>query len=135
MTVKQWLWRYSNADHKIESLLRERQDAYDRLVKITTALDGDSVSSTKDPHKFDELAELDVFIRQQVAQSMKIRLEITQAIGKLEDWRHREILTYRYINGYTWEQVADAVYITRRHATRLHGDALIALGKIITDKL
>ena len=135
MTVKQWLWRYQNADHKIESLLRERQAAYDRLIKITAALDGDAVSSTKDPHKFDELAELDVFIRQRVAQSMEIRIEITTAIDQLEDWRHRDILTYRYINGYTWEQVADAINISRRHVTRLHGDALNVLRAVIGDKL
>lgn len=135
MTVKQWLWRYQNADHKIESLLRERQAVYDRLIKITAALDGDAVSSTKDPHKFDELAELDVFIRQRVAQSMEIRIEITTAIDQLEDWRHRDILTYRYINGYTWEQVADAINISRRHVTRLHGDALNVLRAVIGDKL
>ena len=135
MTVKQWLWRYQNADHKIESLLRERQDVYDRLIKITAALDGDAVSSTKDPHKFDELAELDVFIRQRVAQSMEIRIEITTAIDQLEDWRHRDILTYRYINGYTWEQVAGAVHVALRHVYRIHGDALSALRPIIADKL
>ena len=135
MTVKQWLWRYSNADHRIDSLLQQRQEVYDRLTKITAALDSESVSSTKDPHKFDELADLDVFIRQRVSQSMSIRLEITTAIEELEDWRHRDILTYRYINGYTWEQVADIIHMSVRHVTRLHGDALAAIKLIIADKL
>ena len=135
MTVKQWLWRYSNADHRIDSLLQQRQEVYDRLTKITAALDSESVSSTKDPHKFDELADLDVFIRQRVSQSMSIRLEITEAIEELEDWRHRDILTYRYINGYTWEQVADIIHMSVRHVTRLHGDALAAIKPIIADKL
>lgn len=135
MTVKQWLRRYQNADHRIDSLLRDRQEVYDRLIKITSALNGDAVSSTKDPHKFDELAELDIFIRQRVAQSMAIRLEITTAIDELEDWRQREILIYRYLNNYTWEQVADTIHISRRHVTRLHGDALNALRAIISDKL
>ena len=135
MTVKQWLWRYSNADHRIDSLLQQRQEVYDRLTKITAALDSESVSSTKDPHKYDELADLDLFIRQRVSQSMSIRLEITEAIEELEDWRHRDILTYRYINGYTWEQVADIIHMSVRHVTRLHGDALVAIKPIIADKL
>lgn len=135
MTVKQWLWRYSNADHRIDSLLQQRQEVYDRLTKITAALDSESVSSTKDPHKFDELVDLDVFIRQRVSQSMSIRLEITTAIEELEDWRHRDILTYRYINGYTWEQVADIIHMSVRHVTRLHGDALTAIKPIIADRL
>ena len=135
MTVKQWLWRYSNADHRIDSLLQQRQEVYDRLTKITAALDSESVSSTKDPHKFDELADLDVFIRQRVSQSMSIRLEITTAIEELEDWRHRDILTYRYINGYTWEQVADIIHMSVRHVTRLHSDALAAIKPIIADRL
>lgn len=135
MTVKQWLWRYSNADHRIDSLLQQRQEVYDRLTKITAALDSESVSSTKDPHKYDELADLDLFIRQRVSQSMSIRLEITEAIEELEDWRHRDILTYRYINGFTWEQVADIIHMSVRHVTRLHGDALVAIKPIIADKL
>lgn len=131
MTAKQWLRRYINADHRIDSLLKERQDVYDRLTKITAALDSESVSSTKDPHKFDELVDLDVFIRQRVAQSMAIRLEITEAIDELEDWRYRDILKYRYINGFTWEQVASIIHYSYVQTTRLHGSALKAIESII----
>ena len=135
MTVKQWLWRYSNADHRIDSLLQQRQEVYDRLTKITAALDSESVSSTKDPHKFDELADLDVFIRQRVAQSMAIRLEITEAIDELEDWRYRDILKYRYINGFTWDQVASMINYSYIQTTRLHGSALKAIEPIINKKM
>jgi DNA-directed RNA polymerase specialized sigma subunit len=131
MTAKQWLRRYINADHRIDSLLRERQDVYDRLTKITAALDSESVSSTKDPHKYDELADLDIFIRQRVSQSMAIRLEITTAIDELEDWRYRDILKYKYINGFTWEQVANAINYSYAQTTRLHGSALKAIEPII----
>lgn len=135
MTAKQWLRRYINADHRIDSLLKERQDVYDRLTKITAALDSESVSSTKDPHKYDELADLDLFIRQRVAQSMAIRLEITTAIDELEDWRYRDILKYRYLNGFTWDQIANTINYSYMQVTRLHGSALKAIEQIINQKM
>ena len=134
MNVKQWLMRYISADKKIESLLRDRQETYDRLVSITSQLDGDSVSGTKDPHKFDELAELDGYIRQEVSKAMKIKMEITTAINELEDWRYRDVLIYRYINNYIWERIADSMSYTRQHVTRLHGYALIAIKPIIEER-
>lgn len=134
MNVKQWLMRYQNADKKVESLLRDRQDTYDRLVSITSQLDGDSVSGTKDPHKFDELAELDGYIRQEVSKAMKIKMEITTAINELEDWRYRDVLIYRYINNYIWDNIADSMSYTRQHVTRLHGYALIAIKPIIEER-
>ena len=135
MTAKQWLRRYINADHRIDSLLRERQDVYDRLTKITAALDSESVSSTKDPHKYDELADLDVYIYQRVAQSMAIRTEIITAIDELEDWRYRDILKYRYINGFTWDQIANTISYSYMQVTRLHGSALKAIEPIINQKM
>lgn len=114
--------------------MKERQDVYDRLTEITSALDSESVSSTKDPHKFDELVDLDLFIRQRVSQSIAIRLEITTAINELEDWRYRDILQYRYINGFTWEQIATLIHYSYVQTTRLHGSALKAIESIIQEK-
>lgn len=131
MTAKQWLRRYINADHRIDSLLRERQDVYDRLTKITAALDSEAVSSTKDPHKYDEIADLDVYIHQRVAQSMAIRTEIITAIDQLEDWRYREILMHRYIDGFTWDDIAREIHYSTIQTTRLHGYALKAIETII----
>lgn len=135
MTVKQWLWRYQNADKNIDNLLRERHEVYERLTKITAALDGDGVSTTHDPHKFDEIIEIDNYIRQRIAKLISIRLETISVIDQLEDWRQRDILTYRYINGYKWDQIADAVYLDVRQVYRIHGNALQAIKNIINNNI
>lgn len=36
----------------------------------------------------------------------------------------RQLLQYRYINGYTWEQIAVKMICSYRHVLRLHGKAL-----------
>ena len=131
MTAKQWLKRYINASHRIDSLLQKRQEAYDRLTKITAALDSESVSSTKDPHKYDELVDLDLFIHQRISQSMKIQFEIITAIDQLEDWRYREILMHRYIDEFTWDDIARKIHYSKIQTTRLHGYALKAIETII----
>ena len=101
------------------------------MTKITAQLNGESVSTSHDPHKFDELAELDCYIRQRVASSIVTKTEIMTAIDELEDWRYRDVLEYRYIMLYTWQGVADVMNFSRQHVTRLHGEALIAIKPII----
>ena len=44
-----------------------------------------------------------------------------------EGKRLREILRRRYINGQSFEQIADAMSYHRVHVCRLHGAALLAV--------
>lgn len=131
MTAKQWLRRYEAAVKDVDKKLEIRQDTYDRLTKITAQLSGESVSSSHDPHKFDELAALDDYIRKRVLASIATQSEIMAAVDELEDWRLRDVLEYRYVKLCTWEGVADAMSFSRQHVTRLHGMALVAIKPII----
>lgn len=58
-----------------------------------------------------------------------VRSRICQEIESLEDGRHREILTYRYVLLMRWPEIAEAMSISESHMYRLHGDALEAFHK------
>ena len=124
MTAKQWLGRARNIDHEIDNLIREKQRAKDRLTKITQSYESDGAQMTKDPHKFDRLAELENEIDQQVDELIETKREIMAVIKQLPDRRQRLVLMSYYIDGKTWEQTAVDLHYSYMHVMRLHGYAL-----------
>lgn len=135
MTTKQWLMRARNIDREIDSLVKARGELYDRVTKITQSYTGDVVQSTKDPHRFEKLAEYEIEIDHRIDQLIDVKREINSAINELTDWRLRMVLFERYLLGHTWEQIADSIHYSYKHVCRLHGRALIELGGILKDVL
>lgn len=132
MTPKQWLNRGTGIDREIAALQRTRDGLKSRL---TSAVGTFRVGHTEspDPHKFDRLAELNDEIDRKIDQMAEIKAEITRAIYKLDDRRYREILLLRYVNGEDWETIAAELHYSRRHITKLHGYALLEMGKYIQE--
>ena len=55
------------------------------------------------------------------------RVDIETLIATLQDPVIRQVFTHRYIEGLTWQDVADTCYISLAHAHRLHKKGLEAL--------
>lgn len=63
-------------------------------------------------------------LERQRTELAQLRLEIGAAIASVSDARLRELLMLRYIDGRTWEQVAETMGYNARWVRRLHGHAL-----------
>lgn len=135
MTIKQWLTRARNIDREIDALVKARGELYDRVTKITQSFTGDVVQSTKDPHRYEKLAEYEIEIDKRIDQLIDVKREINAAINELQDWRLRMVLFERYLLGRTWEQIAVDMHFSYQHVCRLHGRALIEMGGILRDVL
>jgi hypothetical protein len=62
-----------------------------------------------------------------IAMLWEEQTEALTVIGRVEDTRLRELLTNRYINGLTWEKVAEEMHYSYKHVTHcLHPKALRA---------
>lgn len=133
MTTKQWLMRARNIDREIDSLVKARGELYDRVTKITQSYTGDVVQSTKDPHRFEKLAEYEIEIDHRIDKLIDVKREINAKINQLPDWKLRMVLFERYLLGRTWEQIAVDMHYTYQHVCRLHGRALIEMGGILKD--
>ena len=132
MTAKAWLKRGWQLDREINSLLRTKQETRDRLTSVTAGYDGESVQGTRDPHKYDRLAELDEKIDQRIDQLIQVKGEIADAIAQVQDTRYRTLLTERYLCFRTWEQIAVDMNYSWKHIHRIHGEALIELEEKMT---
>ena len=131
MTAKAWLKRGWQLDREINSLLRTKQETRDRLTSVTAGYDGESVQGTRDPHRYDRLAELDEKIDRRIDQLVAVKQEIVDAIAQVEDSRYRTLLTERYMEFKTWEQIAVDMNYTWRRVMQLHGEALNSIGQVV----
>lgn len=138
MTAKQYLSRARKLDTDIEVLLKAKQAAYDAVTRITQNYEGDVTTGTKDPHKYDRIAELIDIIDRKTDEYVDTLEEIVQTIMLVEDDRQRNVLTLYYTakdpktgKPLTWEQVAVDLHYSWKQTRRIHGRALAAIENIL----
>lgn len=125
--AKQWLWRARGIDRKLKALKTARDEEYDRVVSIVSQLSGMTVNGTKDPHKYDRLAEFDDTINQLSAALTAAKKELIEAIYRLEDPRYIDVLMCYYVNCMTLEETAVKMGYSFQHIKRLRHQAIDAI--------
>ena len=131
MTAKQFLSRGRWIEQEIQSLMKTRDETKDRLTSITQNYDSDGAQSSKDPHKFDALVELEDKIDRKIDELYRIKNEILDTIFRLDDPRERMVLKGRYVDMQTWEQIAVEMSYSYMQVTRIHGYALNSVKDVI----
>lgn len=110
---------------EIKALLGVQAINYERAGTLSSS-SGDKVARLvlKLIDKQNELLEQYVKLQEKKA-------EIRETVYQLDDSKQIELLIRRYFNFQRWEQIADSMNYSRRQITRLHGEALNNIGKII----
>lgn len=127
MTAKEFLNRARRVDAEINALVKARDAEKDRVLRIVQSLDGVRVSGTQDPHKLDRLAALEVELDKQIDRLVDIKAETMKEIARLSNPMHRMVLTKRYIEGLTFEQIAVDIRYSYKQTCRIHGRALLKM--------
>lgn len=138
MTAKQYLNQARRIDKEIDVLHQRVEETRERLESITQNYDGDGAQSTKDPHKFDRLLELESLVEEKINEQIAMKAEILSTISKLKDRQQRLVLTLYYTGTdkltkkpLTWEQVAVEMDYSFQHTMRMHGYALNEIEKLL----
>ena len=132
-TAKQYLNRVRRIDKEIEALLRLVQRTRESLETVTQNYDSDGAQSTKNPHKYDRLVELESLVDAKIDEQISLKAEILNTIMQLEDRRQRLVLMEYYVEMKTWEQVAVDLNYAWRHVMRLHGMALKSMQEVLDE--
>lgn len=127
MTAKEFLRMARGVDRRIDRAterverLRARLEA-GRLNQITGMPRGGNSDWTETA---DKLIELEKIVNARVREMCKIKRLAMEAIEAVEEMRYREVLELYYLDGFTWEKVAEQMEMSDRHVKRLHGLALL----------
>ena len=127
MTAKEFLRRARTVDRRVD-------EAQERVDRLRAQLEAGRMSSVtgmprggaKDwTETADRLIELEHRVNAQVREMVHWKLAAIDAIDAVEEARLREVLELYYIDGFTWEQVAQRMELDPRWVFRLHGKALL----------
>ena len=127
MTAKEFLRRARSVD-------RRADEAQERVERIRAKLEAGRMSSLTGMPRgggadwtetADRLIELEQRVNAQVREMVRWKLAAIDAIDAVEEARLREVLELYYIDGFTWEQVAQRMELDPRWVFRLHGKALL----------
>ena len=127
MTAKEFLRRAREVDRRVD----EAQERVDRLrarleAGRMSSLTGMPRGGAKDwTETADRLIELEQRVNAKTRELVRWKLAAIDAIGAVEEARLREVLELYYIDGFTWEQVAQRMGVDLRWVYRLHGKALL----------
>lgn len=131
MSAKQFLSRGRWIEREITALIRTRDETRERLTHITQNYDGDGAQSTKDPHKFDALIELEYKLDERINALCEVKSEILETISKLDDARERVALQLYYIDMRTWEEVAVEMRYSWKQLWRIRKRAMAHVDEIM----
>lgn len=127
MTAKEFLRRARGVDRRVDEAqervdrLRAKLEA-GRLSRVTGMPRGGGADWTETA---DRLIELERVVNARTREWVRWKLAAIDAIRDVEEPRLSEVLELYYIDGLTWEQVAQRMGITERWALILHGRALM----------
>ena len=127
MTAKEFLRRARSIDRQVD-------EATERVERIRARLEAGRMSSVNGLPRggvmdwtdtVDKLIELEQVVNRRTRELVRWKLAAIDAIDQVEEARLREVLELYYIDGFTWEQVAQRMGLDLRWVFRLHGKALL----------
>ena len=127
MTAKEFLRRAREVDRRVDEAQERMERLRARLESgRQTTLYGMPRGGGADwTETADRLIELERVVNARTRELVQWKLAAIDAIRAVEEPRLSEVLELYYIDGLTWEQVAQRIGLDVRWVYRLHGRALL----------
>lgn len=134
MTAKEYLKRFRAYTEKIRQLDNDLKTLEAERDSIKLLADG-MPSTGKISKRVEQIAVKIVDLQERTmaerAKYLEKRAEVRQVILMVPDDRQARVLDLRYIQGKTWEEIADIMGFGERQIYRFHGYGLLQVEKII----
>lgn len=134
--VKAYLSQVRYLNHNIDSRQRELDSIRQSFLKVSSVKD-DKVQESGGQYddKYMLLFEISEEINGEVDVLINKQRTIRKQIDQLDDALSVIVLRERYLNGRTWEQIADGMGQSVRNIHNLHGKALEEFGDKFQDEI
>jgi len=138
LNTKDFLQQIELFDNHINNKLEELERLRSLTLKITSSLKQDVVSASGSQDKLGDAVAKIVDLQNEINQSIDLyvdrKREVNRVLEQIRDVDYFQVLSKRYLLYEPWEQIAMEMGYTYRHITRLHGEALQAVRKILNEK-
>lgn len=127
---KSYLAQYPCLGQEIERTGEELERLRALAENVTARLSGmprSSPDGDRMANCVERIIDLNRELNCQIERYLRLRQKIADAIDTVEDPLLRLLLEYRYLNGNTWEKIAEKMSYSRMQVGRLHEKALAAM--------
>lgn len=128
MTAKEFLQQYGEAVRISEMIKTEYDQEQDLIDSVRSALGGDGTPhgggiSKATENKAIKLSDKALELKDAELEAISIRQKVFDVIRTVPGEKG-DVLYERYINLKSWDEVADSVGYSKRHARNLHDEAI-----------
>lgn len=134
MTAKEYLNQFRRMQERIREMNLSIQRIEDQLDVKGMSYDGMPGGGTGADRTAELVSKMcDIKLqREATKQAAQILcVEIENVIDKVRDYDESRLLYDRYVLGKDFETIAEDLNVSYRQATRIHGSALLSVGKIM----
>lgn len=136
--AKAFLRQYVYLCGRVDALQRAIDDAMERAFNTGVTLKEVKVLSSPaehDPMAKDVCSAVDACetLRDEKTQAEKALREILAAIDAVCDEQQRELLTMRYVSGYSFPEIMNAMHYEKTQMFVIHGRALVQVNKYLNE--
>ena len=131
MEIKEYLKQAYLLDKRIQHYL---EDIKRRRLMATSVssprYDIDRVQTSKNTEapfvkSLNKIMDSEAKINEKLILFIRLKEQILDMISKLESVDEQLLLTYRYLNNMTWDEIAKELHASRATVLRWHGNALV----------
>lgn len=128
MTPKEFLqqayFAQQEVDFKLEEMTRLQSLATRTTSTIKSTPSGSNLATSKIADAVAKIDEQRNRLAEEITELLKITEEVSDAIAKVKNFDERQILKYRYLRFYSWQQISILMKTSLRQIYRLHNQAL-----------
>lgn len=128
MTAKEYLQQARGMQLRLEALQERRQRYEDLATSATARYRSGPGRSTRRVSSVEEyavkLADLSREMEARADIYARTLRQIEAVIDRVDDQTCRDVLRYRYLNGWSWNRIASRMQFSYDYARHLHGRAL-----------
>lgn len=128
MTAKEFLNRGFHIDRRINSRLDQIARLKELATKTNATLSDMPGNPNHDNSKLEDIVvkivTLENEINEDIDRLVEISREVMVAVNTVTEPQENLVLSRRYLNFWTWEDIAAEMDCSVRHIHRLHGKAL-----------
>ena len=129
MTAKEYLNQAYRLNECINCDIAELENLRDMSSRISSCNFEPRYSATRNIEPpfvrcLGKIIEMEHKIDDEIDRLVDLKAEITAAIESVPDMNERLVLRYRYLEGMTWDRIAETLYADRSTIIRWHRKAL-----------
>lgn len=130
MKSKDCLSRIKNLDNLIDAKLEQIEYLRAKATRITATVGSEKVQTSDTSDKVArtvvKIIDFENEINEDIDRLIDLKRDVTKRIDALESQEYKLLLTLRYLNYKTWEEIGVQMQYSTRHVLRMHKEGLKA---------